>query len=144
MRKVSDALLRFVWSESDEAAAEAQEDWKAERASGVRSFTPSMTIRQQREAGMPPPSQRGAQSTQQPDESDSDRDRLERLEEKVNAIADDWSGTAWEDAPNEVEQEAAFEAAPAPVAPRYDHANMTPAARAAAELVEGAARLVQK
>jgi hypothetical protein len=140
--KVSDAMQRLIWAEGPEAVAEAQEALAAERAAGIRSLTPSMTIRQQREAGLPKPSQRGAQSTQQPDEGDADR--LARLEAKIDAIGEDWSGTAWEDAPNEVEQEVASETAPAPVAPRYDHANMTPAAREAAEMVEGAARLVRR
>jgi hypothetical protein len=139
--KVSDAMQRLVWAEGPEAVAEAQEALAAERAAGIRSLTPSMTIRQQREAGMPRPSERGAQSTQQPDEGDADR--LARLEAKIDAIGEDWSGIGWGDEGNEIEQQAP-EAAPAPIAPRYDHANMTPAARAAAELVEGTARLVQK
>jgi hypothetical protein len=143
MRKLSDAMLKLVWAESPGAVAEAQEALAAERAAGIRSFTPHMTIRQQREAGMPSPSQRGAQSTQQPDEGDADR--LERLEAKIDALGDAWSGTEWEDAPNEVEQGGAvFEPAPAQAAPQYDHANMTPAAREAAAMVEGAARLVRR
>lgn len=114
MSKMSEAAQAYIWTDDPAEFQAAKEAVGAELKAGGRPFfvARGMTGREQRAAGLPKPSER---QTDAPKAETRD-DRLAKLEARVDELDGTWTGTAWDDEPNEIEQAPAVEPSPAQAA----------------------------